>query len=79
VTGPRDVIGAAPVGALNEDLRIACLTAVTISPQACLEFAARYTWEASARAFVENITNIRAVDPKCDAVQFEVKHSRFVA
>jgi glycosyltransferase involved in cell wall biosynthesis len=79
VTGPRDVIGAAPVGALNEDLRLACLAAVTISPQACLEFAARHTWEASARAFVENITDIRAVDPKSDAVQFEVKRPRFVA
>jgi glycosyltransferase involved in cell wall biosynthesis len=79
VTGPRDVIGSEPVGALNDDLRIACLTAVTISPQACLAFAARHTWEASARAFVENITNVRADDPKSDALQFEVKRPRFVA
>ena len=79
VTGPRDVIGNEPVGALNDDLRIACLTAVTISPQACLAFAARHTWEASARAFVENITNVRAGDPKSDALQFEVKRPRFVA
>ena len=79
VTGPRDVIGNEPVGALNEDLRLACLTAVTISPQACLAFAARHTWEASARAFVENITNVRAGDPKSDSLQFEVKHPRFVA
>ena len=79
VTGPRDVIGDEPVGALNDDLRIACLTAVTISPQACLAFAARHTWEASARAFVENITNVRADEPKSDALQFEVKHPRFVA
>src|SRR4030081_3443566 len=28
VTGPRDIIGAAPVGALNEDLRVACLSAL---------------------------------------------------
>jgi glycosyltransferase involved in cell wall biosynthesis len=79
VTGPRDVIGDEPVGALNDNLRIACLTAVTISPQACLAFAARHTWEASARAFVENITNARAGDPKSDALQFEVKRPRFVA
>ena len=79
VTGPRDVIGNEPVGALNDDLRIACLTAVTISPQACLAFAARHTWEASARAFVENITHVRADDPESDALQFEVKHPRFVA
>ena len=79
VTGPRDVIGAAPVGALNEDLRIACLAAVTISPQACLEFAKRHTWEASARSFVENISNVRAEEPKSDALQFAVKGPRFVA
>jgi glycosyltransferase involved in cell wall biosynthesis len=79
VTGPRDVIGNHPVGALNEDLRIACLAAVTISPQACLEFAKRHTWETSARAFVENITNVRAEEPKSEAVQFAVKGPRLVA
>jgi glycosyltransferase involved in cell wall biosynthesis len=79
VTGPRDVIGNHPVGALNEDLRIACLAAVTISPQACLEFAKRHTWEASARAFVENITDVRAEEPKSEAVQFAVKGPRLVA
>ena len=29
VTGPRDVIGTAPVGALNDDLQAACLSALT--------------------------------------------------
>jgi len=80
VTGPRDVIGAAPVGALNDDLRAACLSALTISSQACLEFAAKHTWEGSARAFVENITDIRSVDPiSDDAVQFAAERPRFVA
>jgi glycosyltransferase involved in cell wall biosynthesis len=60
VTGPRDVIGKTEVGVLSEDLRSACLSALTISPQACLEFAARHTWEASARAFVNNISDVRA-------------------
>jgi glycosyltransferase involved in cell wall biosynthesis len=79
VTGPRDVIGAAPVGALNDDLRLACLSALTISPQACLEFAARHTWEASARAFVENIIAVRNAEPEGDTVPFVVEHPRFVA
>jgi glycosyltransferase involved in cell wall biosynthesis len=79
VTGPRDVIGNEPVGALNSDLRAACLSALTISPQACLEFAAKHTWEASARAFVDNMTDVRAVDPKIDAVQFRSERPRFVA
>jgi glycosyltransferase involved in cell wall biosynthesis len=79
VTGPRDVIGAAPVGALNEDLRTACLSALTISPQACLDFAGKHSWEASARAFVENVGNISAFDPEGDAVQFAVKHPGLIA
>jgi glycosyltransferase involved in cell wall biosynthesis len=79
VTGPRDVIGSAPVGALNDDLRMACLSALQISPQACLDFAAQHTWEASARAFVENITDIRDASPEGDAVPFAAEHPRFVA
>jgi glycosyltransferase involved in cell wall biosynthesis len=79
VTGPRDVIGTAPVGALNEDLREACLAALNISPQACLEFAATHTWEASARSFVEHIGNVRVVDPNSDAAAFAAEHARFVA
>ena len=73
------VIGAAPVGVLNEDLRIACLAAVTISPQACLEFAAGHTWEASARAFVDTIANVRAIDPESDAAEFAAEQPGFVA
>jgi glycosyltransferase involved in cell wall biosynthesis len=57
--GPRDVIGAAPVGVLNDDLRMACLAALSISPQTCREFAMRQTWDASARAFVDNIVRTR--------------------
>ena len=79
VTGPRDVIGTAPVGVLSEDLQAACLSALKISPQACLEFAAKHTWEASARAFVEEMADIRDVGPDEAAVQFEPEHPRFVA
>ena len=79
VTGPRDVIGAAPVGALHDDLRAACLAALSICRQGCLDFAARHSWEASARAFVDNIATIRGVDLATDTVQFTAERSRFVA
>jgi glycosyltransferase involved in cell wall biosynthesis len=79
VTGPRDVIGSAPVGALNHDLRAACLSALTISTRACLEFAAAHTWEASARAFVDNITDIRNADPESDPLEFAAEEPGFVA
>lgn len=60
VTGPKDVIGSAPVGVLSDDLQAACLRALKIDRQACLDFAANHTWEASARAFVGNISHVRA-------------------
>ena len=46
---PRDVIGEAPVGVLDEDLRRACLEALECSREDCREFALGMTWEASAR------------------------------
>ena len=79
VTGPRDVIGTAPVGVLNDDLRAACLAALAISPRACVAFAAEHGWEASARAFVENIKNARPLDLVDETAQFAVKAPRLVA
>lgn len=77
VGGPRDVIGAAPVGALNDDLRIACLAALAISPQACLAFAGKHSWQASARAFIENITDIRKPASETEAVPFAAERPGF--
>jgi glycosyltransferase involved in cell wall biosynthesis len=58
---PRDVIGqslqsSAPVGALNDDLRLACLQALELDRDACRAFAERLTWQACARTFVEHVT-----------------------
>ncbi|MBI1203584.1 MAG: glycosyltransferase [Rhodopseudomonas sp.] len=53
---PRDVIGPAAVGALDEDLRQACLTALQIERGACRAFAEKLTWEACARTFVRHVT-----------------------
>jgi glycosyltransferase involved in cell wall biosynthesis len=79
VTGPRDVIGAEPVGALDHDLRAACLSALSISRDACVEFARKHTWEASARAFVGHNAVIGSTNPADDPVQFDVKHPSLVA
>ena len=64
VTGPRDVIGAAPVGALDFDLRAACLKALALSPQDCRDFAMTMSWEASARRFLDNIENTHLAGAK---------------
>jgi len=59
VPGPLDVIGDAPVGALDHDLRAACLKALTISRTACRDFAASRSWGACAQAFIGNVTRER--------------------
>src|SRR5204863_7692604 len=41
VTGPRDVVGAAPVGVLSDDLGAACLDALGIPREACVEIRGR--------------------------------------
>jgi glycosyltransferase involved in cell wall biosynthesis len=60
VSGPRDVIGDAPVGALDEDLRAACLKALGLSREACRAFALGNTWHESARAFIANVRRAAA-------------------
>jgi glycosyltransferase involved in cell wall biosynthesis len=54
VSGPKDVIGSAPVGALDDDLAAACRKALRISRQACRAFALTRSWEESARQFMSH-------------------------
>jgi glycosyltransferase involved in cell wall biosynthesis len=56
VTGPLDVIGDHPVGALDTDLRSACIRALGMSREACRSFALERSWENSARQFIGNLT-----------------------
>jgi len=52
VTGPKDVLADHPIGVLHEDLRAACMEALTLSREACRAFALNYSWENSARQFL---------------------------
>jgi glycosyltransferase involved in cell wall biosynthesis len=61
VTGPKDVIANNPIGALNEDLRIACLDALHMSRDACRAFALTRSWETSARQFIDHANQVVAV------------------
>jgi glycosyltransferase involved in cell wall biosynthesis len=79
VAGPRDVLGTAPVGALNEDLAQACRAALRISGQDCLEFAASHTWEASARAFIEHMAEIDHSKAQSESEPLIPQQPRFVA
>jgi 1,2-diacylglycerol 3-alpha-glucosyltransferase/glucuronosyltransferase len=55
VTGPLDVIADHPIGALDKDLRSACLRALTMSRETCRNFALERSWENSARQFIGNL------------------------
>jgi len=61
---PRDVIGEAPVGVLDEDLQRACLRALECSRKDCRDFGLRLTWAASARIFLEHVIAANAVQAK---------------
>jgi glycosyltransferase involved in cell wall biosynthesis len=55
VQGPRDVIGDAPIAALDHDLERACLTAAKISREACRAFALTRSWRACTVQFLSNL------------------------
>jgi 1,2-diacylglycerol 3-alpha-glucosyltransferase/glucuronosyltransferase len=52
---PRDVIGQAPVGVLDKDLRRACLEALELPREECRAFALTMSWGASARIFIGHV------------------------
>ncbi|CAH0255130.1 glycosyltransferase family 1 protein [Roseomonas sp. CECT 9278] len=51
VTGPRDVVTDPRIGALDEDLRAACLKALEADRAACRTHAEAWSWEACAAQF----------------------------
>ncbi len=59
VTGPLDVIADHPVGALDMNLRSACIRALSISREACRSFALQYSWENCARQFIGNLSALQ--------------------
>ena len=53
VQGPRDVLGDAPVGAMDEDLRAACLRALAADRALCRSHAAARGWDAATDRFLD--------------------------
>ncbi|WP_028880365.1 glycosyltransferase family 4 protein [Terasakiella pusilla] len=56
VTGPKDVIGDAPVGKLDTDLKSACLEALKADPVTCREYALNFSWDACTHMFLDNLS-----------------------
>lgn len=58
VRGPLEILDGAPkgCGAMNEDLRRACLDAYEHrDPAACRKHAEKFSWEAASRQFIANL------------------------
>jgi glycosyltransferase involved in cell wall biosynthesis len=58
VLGPKDVIGGAPVAALDNDLRAACLRALDIPRNGARAFALSRSWRACTEQFLANLPEI---------------------
>jgi glycosyltransferase involved in cell wall biosynthesis len=59
VTGPLDVIGDSGAGVLSEDLRNACLQALTIDRRVARAHAGQFSWRAATTQFLHNLHPLR--------------------
>ncbi len=55
VMGPLDILGDSDAGMLDDDLRAACLGALTLNRATARELALSFTWRRSAMQFLDNI------------------------
>jgi glycosyltransferase involved in cell wall biosynthesis len=63
VSGPLDVITDPSAGALSHDLKAAALAALELDRDAARNFAQRFSWEKSARQFLENMLVAHHAEP----------------
>ena len=62
VAGPLDVIGDAPVGCLNEDLKVAIEMALKIPRGQCRAYALNYSWEAATKQFLSYLKPVKQLE-----------------
>ncbi|NDU85819.1 MAG: glycosyltransferase family 1 protein [Ferrovum sp.] len=68
VTGPLDVVGTSAAGVMHEDLRVACLAALTVSRADARAHAEKFSWAAATRQFVEHLHPVVKSHPELAAV-----------
>ena len=71
VQGPNDVISTSGAGVLDEDLGAAIDGALNIPAETCLNHAANFDWDVSARQFVNNLVAVESVVPAMAAAKEE--------
>ena len=60
VTGPIDVIGNSKAGAMNNDLREACLEALTIPREVARAHAEKFSWQAASEQFANHLRPVES-------------------
>ncbi len=68
VTGPIDVLGDGPAGAMDDDLREACLRALKISRDDARAWAERFSWRAASEQFASHLRPLPHVAPSGENV-----------
>jgi hypothetical protein len=62
--GPVDIIeDGSGAGALDDDLRLACLRALDCRREDASRLARSYTWEAASKQFLGNVLKAQAERP----------------
>jgi glycosyltransferase involved in cell wall biosynthesis len=64
VAGPIDVLGESGAGVLDHDLGMAALAALAIPREKARTHALTFSWEASAREFIDNVQSAHAKDAR---------------
>ena len=64
VTGPIDVLGTSRAGAMNEDLREACLDALKIDRAHARAWAERFSWQAASMQFAAHLKPLAQADAR---------------
>jgi glycosyltransferase involved in cell wall biosynthesis len=52
---PKDIVTDVRVGILSENLQYAAMTALSLNPQTCRNYALEYTWGKCTQQFVDNL------------------------
>jgi len=62
VTGPIDVLGNSTAGAMNDDLREACMQALKIPREVARAHAEKFSWRAASEQFANHLKPVPSTD-----------------
>jgi glycosyltransferase involved in cell wall biosynthesis len=68
VTGPIDVLGNSPAGAMNEDLREACIQALKIPREVARAHAEKFSWRAASVQFANHLKPVPSTEVHVSAL-----------